>query len=52
MTTGTSVVTAGSSVPRQFDLSTTYLGLRLRSPLVASSGFNRRIFVNKRKYIK
>jgi len=38
MTTGSSVVTAGSSVPPQFDLSTTYLGLRLRSPLVASSG--------------
>jgi dihydroorotate dehydrogenase (fumarate) len=31
-------MTAGSSVPAEFDLSTTYLGLRLRSPLVASSG--------------
>jgi dihydroorotate dehydrogenase (fumarate) len=31
-------MTAGSSVPADFDLSTTYLGLRLRSPLVASAG--------------
>ncbi|MEP7034741.1 MAG: dihydroorotate dehydrogenase-like protein [Dermatophilaceae bacterium] len=31
-------MTAGSTVPPDFDLSTTYLGLRLRSPLVASSG--------------
>src|SRR5665647_3414627 len=31
-------VTAGSIVIPDFDLSTTYLGLRLRSPLVASSG--------------
>ncbi len=31
-------MTAGSSVLPGFDLSTTYLGLRLRSPLVASSG--------------
>ena len=31
-------MTAGSIVRSDFDLSTTYLGLRLRSPLVASSG--------------
>ena len=31
-------MTAESTVPPDFDLSTTYLGLRLRSPLVASSG--------------
>jgi dihydroorotate dehydrogenase (fumarate) len=31
-------VTTGSSVPPDFDLSTTYLGLELRSPLVASAG--------------
>jgi dihydroorotate dehydrogenase (fumarate) len=31
-------VSAGSTVFPDFDLSTTYLGLRLRSPLVASSG--------------
>lgn len=31
-------MTAGSSVSTDFDLSTTYLGLRLRSPLVASAG--------------
>jgi len=32
-------MTAGSSLPSpEFDLSTTYLGLQLRSPLVASSG--------------
>ncbi len=31
-------MTAGASVSPAFDLSTTYLGLRLRSPLVASSG--------------
>ena len=31
-------MTAGSTVLPVFDLSTTYLGLRLRSPLVASSG--------------
>jgi dihydroorotate dehydrogenase (fumarate) len=31
-------MTAGSSVPADFDLSTTYLGLRLRSPLVAGAG--------------
>ena len=31
-------MTAGSTVLPDFDLSTTYLGLRLRSPLVASSG--------------
>jgi dihydroorotate dehydrogenase (fumarate) len=31
-------MTAGSSVAPEFDLSTTYLGLRLRSPLVASAG--------------
>jgi dihydroorotate dehydrogenase (fumarate) len=31
-------VTTGSSVPPDFDLSTTYLELSLRSPLVASAG--------------
>ena len=31
-------MTAGSNVSPEFDLSTNYLGLRLRSPLVASSG--------------
>jgi dihydroorotate dehydrogenase (fumarate) len=31
-------MTAQSIIPADFDLSTTYLGLRLRSPLVASSG--------------
>jgi dihydroorotate dehydrogenase (fumarate) len=31
-------MTAGSGVSPEFDLSTTYLGLRLRSPLVASAG--------------